>query len=321
MRQEEVTRKLIQVVLEQGLKFGIDVAGGFLGPAWPFVKPFVEKLLNDLPKDVSGRYKSSQEAVDQAVAKLEKEEAALQQIQAALAAHGVTPEWTARILEQLDRLSDDMYQVLAEQSRQRGTLEQILAHAERLAEKRPGKLVLRGERLEYVDYLRVPDDFLPGWDLAPGSAVHASFAGRHMPAGFFIWNFMLLNDGQQLVTVSSMEVEVQAEHPYPPGSELGGVLPMLEPYEDEIRLVPGQARHPLFRGKYFKYAPDTDVDAFRIRAIFQSDAELSQQVRLVIRWSDPTGEHVTYGSSLFLASLEKPQLGVSSSKLGFGGDA
>jgi hypothetical protein len=318
MWKDNIVRKLIQVILEQGMKVGIDVAGGFLGPAWPFVKPVIEKLVDGLPKNIANRYKSSQDAINAATAALEKDEAQIALVQAALEKHGITPEWVASLLTQLDSLSDDVFTILQEQGRQQATLTEILQLAEKMAKRQPARLVFRGERLEYVDYLQVEDDYLPGYDLAPGTHIDAGFAGRHLPAGFLIWNFMLLNDGQQLATVTGMEMVVKAELPYPESSELGGVLPMIEPFEDEIQLLPGATHYPLFKGKYFKYAPEADVDAFRIRAIFQSDQRLLQQLQLVIHWQDGTGPHTTYGSPLFLAAMEQPQLEVSHSKFGFG---
>jgi len=41
----DLTRKLITIVLERGQKIGLDVAGGFLEPAWPLVRPLVEEGL------------------------------------------------------------------------------------------------------------------------------------------------------------------------------------------------------------------------------------------------------------------------------------
>jgi hypothetical protein len=293
------------------MKFGLDVAGGFLGPAWPLIRPVVEHVLEDLPKEIAGRYKSSQEAADEALAELEKDQKQLAIIESALEKHGISPAWLEGVLAQLDQLTDDMFKVVAVTSRHTEQLDDILALITEQSARKPGRLVLRGERLEYVDYVQVGESFQAGFDLAPGTVVKESFPGRHMPSGFFIWNFMLLNDGQQLVTVSSMEMKVVGEYPFPEGATRGSILPLIEAFEDDIWLAPGAKSYPLFRGKMFKYAPEADVDAFRIRAVFQDATDLIQQVQLVIHWKDGTGDHEAYGTALFLASLANPQLHVS----------
>ena len=316
-----MTRKIIRVVLEQGVKFGLNVAGGFLGPAWPFVRPLIEKLIDDLPKEIAGKYKSSREAVEQAMSEIQNREKEIAEITEVLDRQGLTKEWTVQVLNFLDGFSDDLNEVLLQQSCQADKLDDILLTAKALHQKRAGRLVFRGERLEYVDYLTVPETFMPGFDLAPGTVITELFPGRHAPAGFFIWNFLLLNDGEQVAVVSEMEMIVKTESQFPDGSERGGVLPLIEAFEDEIWLKPGAASYPVFQGKHFKYAPEADVDSFRIRAVFQSNQELLQQLQLRIRWSDGTGDHFTYGTPLFLAAQVDPQLGVSRSKFGFGSKA
>ena len=319
MRREEITRRVIRALLENGLKFGLDVAGGFLGPAWPFVRPLIEKLLDGLPKEIAGKYKSSREAMEAAMTEIEKKEKELAEITEALDRQGLTKEWAVEVLDALEGMSDDLSEMLLEQSRQADKLDDILVAAKKLHQKQAGRLVFRGERLEYVDYLSVPDTFMPGFDPAPGTVITESFPGRHAPAGFFISNFLLLNDGEQLAVVSAMDMIVKLECPFPEGSQRGGVLPLIEAFEDEIWLKPGARSYPLFQGKRFKYAPEVDVDSFHIRAIFKSDQELIQQLQLRIRWSDGTGEHFTYGTPLMIAAQPEPQLGVSHSKFGFGG--
>jgi hypothetical protein len=319
MFTEQATRKVIEVILDRGLKFGIDVAGGFLGPAWPVVRPLIEKLLDDMPKKIAGRYKSSREAVADAMAELEKHDAELSKIAEALNRSGLTPEWSEAVIGRLEKLSDDSSRTLMIQAQQTEKLDEILALAEALGRKQAARLVSRAERLEYVDYLRVPPSFQAGYDLAPGTVIDEPFTGRHVPAGFFIWNFMLLNDGDRLATVSAMELVVTGEHEYPEGAEPGGVLPLIESFEEDVLLLPGAKIYPMFRGKRFRYAPETDVDSFRIRAIFQSDRKLIQQLQLRIHWEDGTGEHVTLGTPLFLATLEHPQLEVSRAKFQYHG--
>ena len=318
MRREDITRKIIRALLENGLKFGLDFAGGFLGPAWPFVRPLIEKLLKDLPKEIAGKYKSSREAIDAAMSEIEKKEKELAEITEALDRQGLTKEWATEVLSALEGMSDDLSEVLLQQSRQAEKLDDILATAKKLRQKSAGRLVFRGERLEYVDYLTVPDTFMPGFDLAPGTMITESFPGRHSPAGFFIFNFLLLNDGGQLAMVSAMDMIVKNEYPFPEGAQRGGVLPLIEAFQDEIWIKPGAQSYPLFQGKRFKYAPEVDVDSFRIRVIFKSDQELLQQLQLRIRWSDGTGDHFTYGTPLVIAAQPEPQLGVSHSKFGFG---
>ena len=302
MSREDTFRKLIQATLEQGLKFGFDAAGaGLMGPAWLVVRPIVEKVLGELPKDIAKRYKSSQEAVDQAAAALKAHDAEIATIADALEKQGMTAAWAEALLENIDRLSDDVLDVLHEQRRQGKAVGEILALAQKMAGATGARLVLRGERLEYVGYLRVPDSFEPGFDLAPDSQMSAPFAGRHVPRGFMLWNYVVANDGKQSATVSRIVLHVVRELAWPADAEVGTLAPELTPFEDRVVLEPGAASHALFKGKYFHYKPD-EADAFRVSATFPSDASVVQQLRLAIEWTDEGGKHTTYSPSLFLAS-------------------
>ena len=302
MSREDVFRRLIQATLEQGLKFGLDAAGaGLMGPAWVVVRPIVEKVLGELPKDIARRYRSSQEAVDQAAAALKAHEAEVATIAEALEKQGMTAAWAEAMLENMDRLSDDVLVVLHEQRRQGKAVDEILALAKEMAGATGARLVLRGERLEYVGYLKVPDTFEPGFDLAADSHMDAPFAGRHMPRGFLLWNYVVANDGKQSGTISRVTLEVIGELPWPAAAEAGTLAPELTPFEDRVVLEPGAKSYTLFTGRYFHYKPD-EADAFRISATFPSDASLVQQVRLAIEWTDEGGKHISYGPSLFLAS-------------------
>src|SRR5262245_1461170 len=142
MRREDVVRKLIEAVLEQGLKFGLEAAGaGLMGPAWPAVRPLLEKLLGDLPKGIAERYRSSQEAVDQAAAALESRQAEIAVIASALDAHGMTQDWARALVESTDQLSDDMLALLHEQSAQGKTLDEVLALARTLVAETGARLL------------------------------------------------------------------------------------------------------------------------------------------------------------------------------------
>jgi hypothetical protein len=302
MTREETFRKLIQATLEQGLKFGLDAAGaGLMGPAWLVVRPLLEKILGELPKDIAKRYKSSQEAVDEAAAALKAHEAEIATIAEALDHYGMTEEWARSLLENMDRLSDDMLSVLHEQTRQGRALNEILALTKQMADAAGARLVLRGERLEYVGYLRVPDSFEPGFDLAPDSHMDAPFAGRHMPRGFLLSNHVVANDGRRSATVSRMSLEIVRTLPPPVGAEVGSLAPVLTPFEDRVVLEPGKASYSLFTGKQFHYKPD-EADAFRISVALPSDTAVVQQLRIVIEWEDGSGRHSTYSPSIFLAS-------------------
>ena len=161
--------------------------------------------------------------------------------------------------------------------------------------------MLRGERLEYVGYLKVTDAFEPGFDLAPDNHMSAPFAGRHLPRGFLLWNYVVANDGKQSATVSRIALQVVRELAWPADAEVGTLAPELKPYEDRVVLEAGAKSYLLFQGKYFHYRPD-EADAFRVSATFPSDALLVQQVRLAMEWTDEGGKHTTYSPSLFLAS-------------------
>src|SRR5262245_21513365 len=112
MTREETFRKLIQATLEQGLKFGLDAAGtGLMGPAWLVVRPLIEKVLGELPKDIAKRYKSSQEAIDEASAALEAHDKEIATIAEALEKQGMNAAWAESLLASIDSLSDDVLAV------------------------------------------------------------------------------------------------------------------------------------------------------------------------------------------------------------------
>ena len=302
LTREEAFRKLIQATLEQGLKFGLDAAGaGLMGPAWLVVRPLVEKVLGDLPKDIAKRYKSSQEAVDEAAAALKAHDKEIATIAEALEKQGMTAAWAESLLASIDHLSDDVLDLLYEQRRQGKAVDEVLALAQKLTAEAGARLVLRGERQEYVGYLKVPDSFEPGFDLAADSHMDAPFAGRHMPRGFLLWNYVVANDGKQSATVSRIVLQVIKELPWPAGTETGTLAPALTPFEDRVVLEPGADSYVLFKGKYFHYKPD-EADAFRISATFPSETPLVQQLRVAIEWTDESGTHTTYSPPLFLAS-------------------
>ena len=261
----------------------------------------IEKLLGELPKEIAGRYKSSREAVEATEKALASRQAEIAVIADALEAHGMTQSWAESLVAGVDRLSDDMLVLLQQQARQGDALEQILERTRALAEQAGGRLVLRGERLEYVGYLRVPDTFEPGWDLAADSTMAAPFAGRHLPRGFCFWNYVVVNDGTQSATVTGIHLEVQRELAVPLGAEAGSLAPALTPFQAVATLSTGVTRHPLFAGTTFHYQPD-EADAFRIALRFPSPAPAIQQVRLSMAWTDARGAHLTLSPALFLAS-------------------
>ena len=55
----DATRRLITIVLEKAQTFGLDVAGSFMGPAWPFVKPLVAELIENLPGRIANNWKNA----------------------------------------------------------------------------------------------------------------------------------------------------------------------------------------------------------------------------------------------------------------------
>lgn len=317
MIRGEITRRLIEVILENGLKFGIDAAGGFLGPAWPIVRPLVEKLLDGFPKSIAGRYRSSAEAIAEAQKQLKLRSAEIETIGEALAKQGITEEWASSLLSCMESFSDDLTEILTNQAGQGITLEQILSIAKDLARKRPGNVVVQGERLEYVDFLRVSEEFMPGYDLSPTSIHFGAVSARHLPAGFLIWNFMVFNSGNEAAAISKIEFQIKGEYPYPEGSTSSELKPRLVPFEDRVFLASGVESHTVFKGELFSYSP-SDVDAFRVQLVFAESKDLIQQIQPCIRWSNSSGNHLTFAPPLFLASREHPQLELAEQKFDFG---
>lgn len=316
MLKEDVTRSIIGAVLERAGTLGLDMAGGFLGPAWPFVKPLLEAALRSLSGGLASRYRSPGEKAEQMLAELQAKQEEMRRISEVLDEHGVSAEWTREMLSQLGHLSDDMIETLAQFGQMNVKLDKILAFAKDGAGRRPGKLVVRGQGLEYVDFLRVSAESFEGYDLVPASFQEDAIANRHMPAGFLVWNFMIANWEGESAAVSRFELLVDDEQPYPLEARLGELKPELDPIEDRIDLERGVRRHRLFAGRRFQYKQD-DFDAFRVLVAYpQSGDPAIQRFRLRIGWSNSTGDHYTYGPPLFLASLEKPQLDLARSKFG-----
>lgn len=318
MLSRKATRKIVQAVLSYGLKFGFDMAGSFLGPAWPVVRPLVEKLMKGMPAAIAKKYKSSEEAVELAEAQLEQRSKELDEISKLLDEHGITAEWTQSVLAKLDQISDDMFEMVAQTAAIEPKLDRILAVIEESAEKKPGNLFLQGAQLEYVNFLRVPESAFPGFDLTSGSVLADAVADRHLPAGFMIYNFALSNWGEQKCLVTRIMLRVLDEYFYPDGSEIGELKPSLEPFMDSASLSSDQKHHQLFVNKRFSYNPE-ESDAFRIQLVFQKEKQQSiQQLQPMVYWSNSTGDHYTYGTPLFLASMPQPQLQLAKLKFGFG---
>jgi len=312
-----LVRKLIETLLEQGLKFGLDVAGGFLGPAWPVIKPLVEKLFKGLPESISSRYKSSEEAVREAMDAMKERKEDVAKIGEALESAGITPKWTNDVLKGLDRISDDLFLLLAREAQAAATLDNIYKKVMDTSEKKPGKLVINSERLEYVHFLRVDQEFLRGYDLTAGSVMDYAVSQRHAPAGFCLRTFMVFNQGRETAAISRMELKVLNEYDIPEGASFGTLKPVLDPFEELVELTAGGEQYPIFPGKYFSYKAD-DVDTFRINTVFKGDYGKIQQLQPVIYWADCRGEHISCGTPVFLASHPAPELHLAKQKFGFG---
>jgi hypothetical protein len=311
----DLTRQLITIVLERGQKFGLDVAGSFLGPAWPVVRPLVEKLIDGLPERIASGWKNNDEALQEVLDELEARQDQVDLIGEALAANGIDADWASGITEGLSGLSDDIFEVLCNQADAisdlrdvKEGLAELLASARSYREQKPANLVLRGSELEFVDLLRVPNDFLPRDDLSPTAFAIDSVPQRHMPAGFMVWNFSIFNEGQSRAVVNGIELIVAEEGPCPPDCKYDQLKPTLDPVDDRIELQAGEASYLLFRGRRFGYAPD-EFDAFRVQILFVSDEPpIWQRLRPVINWSDATGDHATLGTELFIASHPSPEI-------------
>lgn len=319
----DLTRRLLTVVLEQGQKLGLDMAGSFLGPAWPIVRPLIEKLIEGLPERIAKTWKNSDESLQEALDKINEQEEQVKIIGDALSANGISAEWANTITLLLSGLSDDVFQILCNQASAikdlqniKQDLHKLLETAKSHSEKKPARIVIRGIELEYVDLLRVPEDFLPGYDLSPSEFALHSVSQRHMPAGFLVWTFSLFNDGQRPAIVRSIGFQVTGEGKCPPASQFDELKPTLDMIEDRIMLTPGETFYPIFRGKRFSYKPD-ESDAFRVQVIFIGDEPPQwQQLQPVIRWDDGIGEHTTYAPEIFIASHPHPQIERAKQKFG-----
>lgn len=319
----ELTRKLITIVLERGQKLGLDVAGGFLGPAWPFVRPLVEEFIEGLPERIASRWRNNDEVLQEMLDELKAREDQIDLIREAMADHGIDADWANDITREITGLSDDVFQVLCNQAKMitelrdvKDGLAEVLVSARSHREKKPANLVLRGSDLEFVDLLRVPASFLSGYDLSPTTFALDAVSQRYMPAGFVVWNFSIFNEGQSKAVIDKIELSVSDEGSCPPESEYDELKPTLDPVDDRVELQVGGGPYRLFRGRRLGYAPD-EFDVFRVQILFAKvEPPAWQRLRPVIRWSDATGEHTTLGTEIFLASHPSPQ--VQQARLKFG---
>ena len=318
MISRDVTRKIISAVLDYGLKFGLDAAGSFLGPAWPLVRPLVESLLKDMPDAISERFQSSQEAVEQAKDALKERSKELDEISKLLDDHGITGEWADTVLEKLDRISDDMKDVFLRASSVETKVDNILRLLTQSPDKKPGNIVIQGAQLEYVNFMHIPESAFPGFDLAPGSFCTGSIQGKHMPAGFMIYNFVLSNWNDEKCVVTRIMLKVLGEYPLTAGATVGELKPELAPYEDRAFLAAGVQDHVLFADKRFTYNAD-ESDAFRVLLVFQKDfPQAIQKVQVIVYWANSEGDHSSYSTPLFLASLNNPDLSLAHQKFRIG---
>lgn len=314
--QHDLTRSLISAVLERAGTVGLDAAGSLLGPAWPFVRPVLVDVLKTLSKGIANSWRSPGEKTQRIADELRTRDAEVERIANLLAAHGITADWANALVAQLDHLSDDMVESLAGIARTEQRLDRLLALATEQAARRPGRLIVQGPLLEYVNYLRVGNDFFEGYDLAPDRWEPEGVPQRHLPAGFLIWNFVLLNAEAGSAVVTDIELRVEDEEICPPGAVPGQLMPTLEPFEGHAELARGATRQRLFVGRRFQYR-DGDADAFRILVSFTDPGPaVAQQLRLCIRWSNATGSHTSFGPPLFLASMPQPQLHLAGVKFG-----
>ncbi len=319
----KLTRELITMVLERGQKYGLDVAGSFLGPAWPFVRPLVEKLLEDLPADIAGKWQNNEEVLRQAIDEIGSKQKQIGLITEALERHGIDDDWASNMTKQISTLSDDVFEVLcnqavtiAELSDVKQGLTKLLSQAEAYGDTMPAKLVFRGSDIEFVDMLKVPDDFQVNFDLSPTVFALDSIHQRHMPAGFLVWIFSIYNEGQKNANISKIVLDVIEEGPCPTSSVFDELKPTLDPVSDDIEIQLGETSYPLFKGQRLGYAPD-EYDIFRVLFTFRKEAAPHwQRLRPIIFWSDATGEHRTLGTDIFLASHPSPQVALARKKFG-----
>lgn len=319
----DLTRQLLTIILEHGQKFGLDVAGSFLGPAWPFVRPLLEKLIKGLPERLASRWKNNGEVLQEVIDELEVQHDQIALIGDALAKHGIDADWARNIAKEMTGLSDDIFKVLCNQATTisklqdvKKDLEELLASAQSYQKKKPANLAFRGSDIEFVDLLRVPEDFLPGFDLSPTLFALDSMKQRYMPAGFIVWNFSIFNEGQSKAVINKFELTVGDEGLCPLDSTFDELKPTLDMVEDRVELQFGEASYLFLRGKRFGYESD-EFDTFRIQILFIKEGPpVWQRLRPIIHWSDATGEHITLGTELFLSSHPSPQ--IEQARLKFG---
>jgi len=300
---EKMTKKLMEVVLQRGIALSLDVAGSFI-PGWSVIKPILEKVLGVLPEEITGGLFSSEDNVINIIRAFEENESLLIPITQALKEQGITPEWTSNTLELVKRTSDDVIELLAKQDEQQRSLAGITALLEEAACKKGAHLELRAQRLEYIEHFLMPLNWLKGWDLAPGSALEGYVPGRHLPIGWMNWDFLMMNSGQQLAVIQKIELLVEEELSCPDEAIFSGVKPGFDRYEDLVICEPGQFSYLVFADKHLKYAPESDVDSFRIQIRFMHEQKIIQKLKLAIHWEDGTGNHATYGPSLFICSRQ-----------------
>ena len=291
----DITRRLITIILEKAQTFGLDVAGSFLGPAWPFVKPLVAELIEKLPERIAKNWKNAADLAEEAEEKLREDTEMVTRIGKALDEHGITEAWATTVSEQLDGIADDVFEILCNQAdahadRQdiKNALDVVLNILKDKQNLKSAKIVVRGTEIEFVDLIRLPEDFMPSYQLAPSDFAIDSVKVNHMPAGFLIWSFTIWNIGGHNAVVNSLDLQVTGEGECPDGSSFDQLLPTLDPFEDLARLEPGRDHYHLFAGQRFTYAPD-EHEAFRVQLLFIQDGiPRWQRLRPVINWSDAT---------------------------------
>lgn len=300
---KKMTRNLIEEVLSRGISVTLDIAGSFI-PGWAVVKPIVEKVLKDLPGGIAGKYISSEDDVDRIIDAFEKNDVLLLPITKAFQEIGITEEWADKTISLLQKVSDDVIESLANQKQQTQQLDTITTFLEEAAKKKSARLELRAQNLEYTDHLMMPENWMEGWQLAPGSVLVPSLSGRQLPLGAMSWCFQIMNSGEQLAVIKHIDLLVEEELQCPDETTLSGAKPGFDSYEEIVTCKPGAKSYALFKDKRLKYAPEFDVDDFKIHINFSHSEKIIQKIKLAIIWEDGTGVHVTYGPSLFICANE-----------------
>lgn len=294
-----------------------------MGPAWPFVKPLVTELIGNLPERIAKNWKNATDLSEEAEAKLREDKEMITRIGKALEEQGITEAWATTVSERLDGVADDVFKILCNQAdahaeRQdiKNALDGILDLLENKQDQKSARIVMRGTEIEFVDLIRLPEDFMPGYQLAPSDFAIDAVKKNHMPAGFLIWSFTIWNIGGQNAVVNGLSLQVTGEGECPDGSRFDQLLPSLDPFDDLAHLEQGRDRYSLFAGKRFTYAPDKH-DGFRVQLLFvREGTPYWQKLRPVVNWSDATGDHITLAPEIFLASHPAPQVDRARKKFG-----